>query len=202
MTRTVLFLLRNSTAVSSRQDSCSKNMTLENFIVIDRESMTNLEDSYQHYDGKNQTHHSTSADRKWTSNVNVTQRFSKACLKSCEKQTSRNRINDEIEHETDIRVCSTTKLSLPTTRQKRRKAANARERSRMRKINTAFNELRQKVPSYTDSDTLSKYDTLLMAQQYICALQELLEQNKEKQVMEDSNDDADFDRNSTCSSPL
>lgn len=194
MTRTVLFLLRNSPAVSPRQDTCSRNMTLENFIVIDGESMKNLEDSCS------QRHDGASADHKMKSKVS--QKFPKSCRRSCEKQKSRNRINDEIDQETDIKVCLTSKSSLPTIRQERRKAANARERSRMRKINTAFNELRQKVPSYTESDTLSKYDTLLMAQQYICALQELLEQNKEQQVMEDSCDDTEYDRNSTCSSPL
>lgn len=51
----------------------------------------------------------------------------------------------------------------------RRKAANERERTRMRKINKAFNKLRTFLPTLDDRQ-LSKYETLQMAQSYISAL--------------------------------
>ena len=61
---------------------------------------------------------------------------------------------------------------------KRRLAANARERRRMHSLNVAFDRLRQVVPSMHNNRQLSKYDTLQMAQTYISALVELLEQPK------------------------
>ncbi|GFR95487.1 neurogenic differentiation factor 1 [Elysia marginata] len=58
---------------------------------------------------------------------------------------------------------------------KRRLAANARERKRMRSLNTAFDRLRQVIPSAGADQELSKYDTLQMAQTYINTLRELLD---------------------------
>ena len=60
---------------------------------------------------------------------------------------------------------------------KRRLAANARERKRMRSLNTAFDRLRQVIPSAGEDQELSKYDTLQMAQTYINTLRELLDEN-------------------------
>ncbi|UXI14596.1 cleavage and polyadenylation specificity factor subunit 4-like [Sarcoptes scabiei] len=57
---------------------------------------------------------------------------------------------------------------------KRRIAANARERKRMHSLNTAFDRLRQVVPSIGDDRKLSKFETLQMAQSYIMALSDLL----------------------------
>uniref|UniRef100_T1IYY8 BHLH domain-containing protein n=1 Tax=Strigamia maritima TaxID=126957 RepID=T1IYY8_STRMM len=59
--------------------------------------------------------------------------------------------------------------------QKRRLAANARERRRMNSLNVAFDRLRQVVPSVGNDRKLSKYETLQLAQNYICALVELME---------------------------
>ena len=60
---------------------------------------------------------------------------------------------------------------------KRRFAANARERRRMGGLNEAFDRLRNVVPSLGDDRKLSKYETLQMAQTYISALHELLDQH-------------------------
>ena len=57
---------------------------------------------------------------------------------------------------------------------KRRLAANARERRRMESLNVAFDHLRSVIPSISDNQKLSKYETLQMAQSYIGALKDLL----------------------------
>ena len=61
---------------------------------------------------------------------------------------------------------------------KRRLAANARERRRMHSLNVAFDRLRKVVPSMSNDRQLSKYDTLQMAQTYITALLDLLQEPK------------------------
>ncbi|XP_053659612.1 basic helix-loop-helix transcription factor amos-like [Anopheles marshallii] len=60
-------------------------------------------------------------------------------------------------------------------RKKRRLAANARERKRMKGLNEAFDRLRQYLPSLGNDRQLSKHETLQMAQSYITALAELLD---------------------------
>ena len=61
-------------------------------------------------------------------------------------------------------------------RRDKRLAANARERKRMSSLNVAFDNLREILPSWQDDKKLSKYDTLQMAQSYIEALQNILNQ--------------------------
>jgi len=56
----------------------------------------------------------------------------------------------------------------------RRLVANARERRRMMMLNEAFDQLRAAVPLVTSGRRLSKYDTLQLAQCYISALHDLL----------------------------
>ena len=63
----------------------------------------------------------------------------------------------------------------PQVMKKRRLAANARERRRMNNLNSAFDRLREVVPSLGNDRQLSKYETLQMAQSYITALWELLQ---------------------------
>lgn len=63
----------------------------------------------------------------------------------------------------------------PTVLKRRRQAANARERKRMNGLNEAFDRLREVVPAPTIDQKLSKYETLQMAQTYITALCEMLE---------------------------
>ncbi|GAB0092392.1 hypothetical protein DMENIID0001_073820 [Sergentomyia squamirostris] len=63
----------------------------------------------------------------------------------------------------------------PVIKRKRRLAANARERKRMRTLNSAFDRLRQYLPSLGNDRQLSKHETLQMAQTYITALWELLQ---------------------------
>ena len=58
--------------------------------------------------------------------------------------------------------------------QRRRTAANARERKRMTRINTAFGRLRQILPGQRTNRELSKMEALQVAQQYILTLAELL----------------------------
>jgi hypothetical protein len=59
------------------------------------------------------------------------------------------------------------------TRKRRRLSANKRERKRMEIMNAAFDRLRAVLPS-PGAKQLSKYDTLLMTQSYIRALQDKL----------------------------
>ncbi|CAD6228734.1 GSCOCG00006524001-RA-CDS [Cotesia congregata] len=68
----------------------------------------------------------------------------------------------------------------PSIVKRRRLAANARERRRMNGLNDAFDKLREVVPSFGADHKLSKYETLQMAQSYIVALCELLEQHDGK----------------------
>lgn len=73
------------------------------------------------------------------------------------------------------RKTSQTKTIVPqVVMRKRRVAANARERRRMHSLNSAFDRLRQVVPSIGDDRKLSKFETLQMAQSYILALSDLL----------------------------
>ncbi|KAK5649244.1 hypothetical protein RI129_000273 [Pyrocoelia pectoralis] len=64
----------------------------------------------------------------------------------------------------------------PLVLRKRRLAANARERRRMQNLNQAFDRLRTFLPQLGQDRQLSKYETLQMAQTYIAALYDLLEQ--------------------------
>ncbi|XP_022193738.2 helix-loop-helix protein delilah-like [Nilaparvata lugens] len=61
----------------------------------------------------------------------------------------------------------------------RRKTANARERSRMREINEAFDTLRRAIPHLTHdnshSEKLTKITTLRLAMKYIAALNQVLQ---------------------------
>ncbi len=57
----------------------------------------------------------------------------------------------------------------------RRVAANARERRRMHGLNHAFDALRSVIPALENDKKLSKYETLQMAQIYINALSDLLQ---------------------------
>lgn len=64
----------------------------------------------------------------------------------------------------------------PLVLRKRRLAANARERRRMKNLNQAFDRLRTFLPQLGQDRQLSKYETLQMAQTYITALYDLLDQ--------------------------
>lgn len=65
-------------------------------------------------------------------------------------------------------------------RKRRRLAANARERRRMNNLNEAFDRLRCVVPAADDERKLSKFETLQMAQTYIIALHDLLNDQSRK----------------------
>lgn len=67
----------------------------------------------------------------------------------------------------------------PTVQKRRRQAANARERKRMNGLNEAFDRLREVVPAPSIDQKLSKFETLQMAQSYILALCDLLDNNGE-----------------------
>lgn len=66
----------------------------------------------------------------------------------------------------------------PVVLRKRRLAANARERRRMQNLNQAFDRLRTFLPQLGQDRQLSKYETLQMAQTYITALYDLLDQRE------------------------
>lgn len=91
--------------------------------------------------------------------------------------------------EDDIQV---TKSSKSKCKQKpaplskyRRKTANARERSRMREINQAFEALRRAVPqmsiTHQTNEKLTKITTLRLAMKYISALSSVLSSNESSQ---------------------
>lgn len=69
----------------------------------------------------------------------------------------------------------------PLILRKRRLAANARERRRMQNLNQAFDRLRTFLPQLGQDRQLSKYETLQMAQTYITALYDLLDQRESVQ---------------------
>ncbi|XP_030755670.1 protein atonal-like [Sitophilus oryzae] len=64
----------------------------------------------------------------------------------------------------------------PQVLKRRRLAANARERRRMQNLNQAFDRLRTFLPQLGQDRQLSKFETLQMAQTYISALYDLLDQ--------------------------
>lgn len=75
---------------------------------------------------------------------------------------------------------STSPVTLsPSVQKRRRQAANARERKRMNGLNEAFDRLREVVPAPSIDQKLSKFETLQMAQSYILALCDLLDNNGE-----------------------
>ena len=62
----------------------------------------------------------------------------------------------------------------PEQRKEKRLAANSRERKRMHTVNSAFDQLRELVPTYPSNRKLSKIDTLKLACAYINDLTSLL----------------------------
>ncbi|KAH8410943.1 hypothetical protein KR222_000334 [Zaprionus bogoriensis] len=78
---------------------------------------------------------------------------------------------------------SSSQITLsPTVQKRRRQAANARERKRMNGLNEAFDRLREVVPAPSIDQKLSKFETLQMAQSYILALCDLLDNNDGEDV--------------------
>ncbi|MFH4977560.1 hypothetical protein AB6A40_004269 [Gnathostoma spinigerum] len=61
----------------------------------------------------------------------------------------------------------------------RRSKANARERKRMHSLNSALENLRKLLPKFPNEPTLTKIETLRMANKYINILVELLNQEPE-----------------------
>lgn len=72
-------------------------------------------------------------------------------------------------------ACRNKSRVTPLILRKRRLAANARERRRMQNLNQAFDRLRTFLPQLGQDRQLSKYETLQMAQTYITALYDLLD---------------------------
>ena len=64
--------------------------------------------------------------------------------------------------------------------QQRRLAANARERKRANKINFAFNRLRKVLPGFEDRE-ISKFEAIILAQDYIKQLVEILNNEEDKE---------------------
>ncbi|XP_010863611.1 neurogenic differentiation factor 1 [Esox lucius] len=60
----------------------------------------------------------------------------------------------------------------------RRMKANARERNRMHGLNDALESLRKVVPCYSNTQKLSKIETLRLAKNYIWALSEILQSDE------------------------
>ena len=66
----------------------------------------------------------------------------------------------------------------------KRLQANSRERKRMHTVNSAFDELRELVPTYPTNRKLSKIDTLRLACTYIQDLVSVLHQTRAMQSMQ------------------
>lgn len=73
----------------------------------------------------------------------------------------------------------------PQVLRRRRLAANARERRRMQNLNQAFDRLRTFLPQLGQDRQLSKFETLQMAQTYISALYDLLDQAPSSRWVDD-----------------
>ncbi|ELT89043.1 hypothetical protein CAPTEDRAFT_98465, partial [Capitella teleta] len=61
-----------------------------------------------------------------------------------------------------------------TISRKQRSAANQRERRRMVSLNTAFDQLRTRIPTFPHEKKLSRIQTLKYATEYIAVMAELL----------------------------
>lgn len=80
--------------------------------------------------------------------------------------------------------CNTVKYSKPRRRvatMAQRRAANIRERRRMFHLNTAFDKLRKKVPTFAYEKRLSRIETLRLAIMYISFMTEVLKEFKDSQ---------------------
>ncbi|KAH8370178.1 hypothetical protein KR093_002484 [Drosophila rubida] len=93
-----------------------------------------------------------------------------------EQQQQQKKRKISVRHLSESNSSNQVTLS-PTVQKKRRQAANARERKRMNGLNEAFDRLREVVPAPSIDQKLSKFETLQMAQSYILALCELLDNN-------------------------
>ena len=81
--------------------------------------------------------------------------------------------------------CNTVKYSKPRRRvatMAQRRAANIRERRRMFHLNTAFDKLRKKVPTFAYEKRLSRIETLRLAMMYISFMTEVLREFKDSQL--------------------
>lgn len=76
-------------------------------------------------------------------------------------------VQSDADNQDVTRLCSKVK----------RIAANSRERKRMHTVNSAFDQLRELVPTYPSNRKLSKIDTLRLACTYIQDLVSLLQHN-------------------------
>ena len=77
-------------------------------------------------------------------------------------------------------------MTLPLhVRQKRRLAANARERKRMTSLNQAFEKLREILPQHHRDRPLSKMEALQMAQSYIKELTSTLESEVQNECVQE-----------------
>lgn len=85
--------------------------------------------------------------------------------------------DEEEERPRQVRRGNKSKRKAAPLSKYRRKNANARERSRMREINEAFETLRRAVPS--QDEKLTKIATLRLAMSYISALSEALGQESD-----------------------
>nr|SYW87237.1 taxi A [Mesovelia bila] len=100
--------------------------------------------------------------------------------------------SDDEEEETTVRLSrSPRKPGVPRPKRKsaplskyKRKNANARERSRMREINEAFDSLRRAVP--TQDEKMTKIATLRLAMSYIAALTDALSESDAESMVSES----------------
>lgn len=93
----------------------------------------------------------------------------------CNKSKEHQQLSSTNDHHFIVDNYSAIKQLSPFVRRKRRLAANARERRRMRNLNMAFDRLRQYLPQLGNDQKLSKHETLQMALTYISELYGILQ---------------------------
>lgn len=93
----------------------------------------------------------------------------------CNRSTEHQQLSPTNEHHFIVDKYNAIKQLSPLVRRKRRLAANARERRRMRNLNLAFDRLRQYLPQLGNDQKLSKHETLQMALTYISELYDILQ---------------------------
>ncbi|EFO16378.2 hypothetical protein LOAG_12129 [Loa loa] len=100
-------------------------------------------------------------------------------VQKCESKTTGQDVVKRTKRKYRCRVRSPE--TIRRTKQIRRSKANARERRRMHNLNEALEKLRRTLPQLPDEPKLTKIETLRMANNYIYALRQILNDGQEEE---------------------